>query len=303
MILKKLKSRVYLGEVELKGECFKGQHEPIVSKDLWERVNNLLRKQAPTRRNPKQPKQRIFLLQSLLQCGWCNSFMSTKYSTGGNGRRHYYYQCTKNAHGGNDACKMKYVPADKLEKIVLNKIRLLSTDKEFLNQVILTANESSSGKLSGLVDQKKDQENKLLSIKEQIGNIVNAIAGNQIKNPKSISEKLAELEEQRTQFEKTINDLGFQIDEEKRKIFSAEIMHKSLTKFSQVYDKSDLIPEKVKDLLTNFVQFVTFSPQEIQIALFNRPTEKGLLVNHSDIGAPECIEWLPREDSNLGPSG
>ena len=31
----------------------------------------------------------------------------------------------------------------------------------------------------------------------------------------------------------------------------------------------------------------------IKIALFDQPVEKGLFVNHSEGGAPECIEWLP----------
>ncbi len=301
MILKKLKSRVYLGEVELKGQTFKGQHESIIDRDLWERVNKLLEKQAPIRRNPKQARQHVFILQSLLQCGWCHSFMSTKYCTGGNGKLHFYYHCTKNAHGGDDACSMKYVPADKLEETVLQKIKSLSVDESLLNEIIVRANESVGEELEELMNRKKDQENKLTSIKEQIGNIVDALANNQIKNPKSISEKLSDLEEQRAQLERAIDTLQFEIDEKKRKVFNAEIMHKSLTQFSQIYDKAT--PQEIKDLLPYFVDHIIFIPQEIQIALFDQPTEKGLFVNHSGGCAPECIEWLPREDSNLGPSG
>ena len=79
-------------------------------------------------------------------------------------------------------------------------------------------------------------------------------------------------------------------------------------KFSQVYDNAT--PQTLRDLLPYFVYGITFTPQEIQIALFDQPTEKGLFactangsVNHSGVSAPECIEWLPREGSNLGPSG
>ncbi len=298
MIAQKLKSRVYIGEVGLKDKHFKGQHEPIIDRDLWKQANELIEKQAPTHRNPKQPMQHTFILQGLLECGWCGSFMTSKYCTGRGGKLHYYYQCTKNAHGGNDACEMKYVPANKLEKIVLDKIRLLSVDNAFLNQIVLKANESVNDELIILTETKKGQDSKLTAIKEQIDNLVTAIANKQIQDFKSVSEKLGKLEEQRDQLEKAIEGLAFQINEKKQKVFDAEIMHKSLTKFSQIYDKA--LPEEIKELLPYFVDRVTFKPDEIKIALFDQPAEKGLFVNHSSTGALELIEWLPREGSNLG---
>ncbi len=301
MVIQKLKSRVYIGEVGLKDKSFKGQHDAIIDLDLWKQVNAVIQKQAPTRRNPKQKKLHAFILQGLLECGWCGSYLTSKYCTGRGGKLHYYYQCTKNAHGGKDGCEMKYVPANKLEKIVLEKIRLLSVDDDFLNQIVLKANESVSDELTILNETKKDHENKLQVLKEQIDNIVNAIANKQLKDFKSVSEKLGKLEEQRDQLDKAIETLAYQINDKKQKVFDAEIMHKSLTKFSQVYDKA--LPEEIKDLLPYFVDKITFKPDEIQIALFDQPIEKGLCVNHSGSGAPECIDWLPREGSNLGPIG
>jgi site-specific DNA recombinase len=301
MIIQKLKSHVYIGDVGLKDKYFKGQHESIIDRDLWKQVNEVIAKQAPTRRNPKQPKQHTFILQGLLECGWCGSFMTSKYCTGRGGKLHYYYQCTKNAHGGKDGCEMKYVPANKLEKIALDKIRLLSVDNDFLNQIVLKANESVNDELVILNETKKDHENKLLPLKDQIDNLVTAIANKQIGDYKSISEKLGKLEEQKDQLEKAIEGLTYQINEKRQKVFDAEIMHKSLTKFSQVYDKA--LPEEIKELLPYFVDQITFKPDEIKIALFDQPVEKGLFVNHSGDGAPECIEWLPREGSNLGHTG
>lgn len=107
----------------------------------------------------------------------------------------------------------------------------------------------------------------------------------------SISERMNELEEQRSQLEKAIDTLGFQINDKKRKVFNAEVMHKSLAKFSQIYDKAT--PLEIKELLPYFIDHIKFTNQEIQIALFDQPTEKGLFVNRSDGCAPEFSEWLP----------
>lgn len=297
----KLKSRVYIGDVELKGKVFKGQHESIIDKDLWQQVNNLIDVQAPTRRNPKQKTEHTFILQGLLRCGSCGSYLTTKYATSGSGKRHYYYQCTLNSHNGKEGCKMRYVPASQLEGLILKKIHNISVDKNYLEEIIIKANESVSDELEEMENRKKDHENKLLAVKENISNLIDAVANNKIKENRSVSEKLDALEEQRNQLQNTIDTLGFQIDDRKRKVFNAEVIHKSLNQFKQVYKKG--APLEIKELLPCFVEHITFSPQEIKIALYDQPINKGLFVNHSSESSLESSEWLPREGSNLGPSG
>ena len=106
----------------------------------------------------------------------------------------------------------------------------------------------------------------------------------------------------RTQLEDVIHKTGFELNEKKQKIYNAEVMHNSLIKFSQIYDKAT--PMQIKELLPYFVESITFTPEEIKIALFDQPTDKGLsLVNHSSQSSLELTEWLPREGSNLGHTG
>ncbi|MBF0618728.1 MAG: recombinase family protein [Candidatus Omnitrophica bacterium] len=300
-VTQKLRSRVYIGEVYNKGKIFPGQHEAIIPKSLWKQVNALIDKNAPIHKNPKRLTQHIFILQGLLRCGWCNSYMTTKYAHGKNGSRHYYYQCTKNSHGGKDGCEMKYVPAAKVEQVVLQKIRSLSVNKEFLDQIVAKANESMDIKFEELVSSKKGYENKLVGIKGQISNIIDVLAAQGLKD-KSIGERLNTLEEQRSQLEETIHRIGFELDEKKQKIYNAEIVHNSLKKFSQIYDKAK--PMEIKELLPYFVESIGFTPDEIKIALFDQPIDKGLFsVNHSSGCSLELSKWLPREGSNLGHCG
>ena len=171
--------------------------------------------------------------------------MTTKYAHGKNKDRHYYYQCTKNSHGGKDGCEMKYVPAAKIEQIVLQKIKSLSVNKEFLDQIVAKANESVDGQFQELTAHKKDYENKLIGIKAQLSNIIDILSSNGLKD-KSLGERLNSLEEQRAQLEDSIHKIGFEIDEKKQKIYNAEVMHNSLIKFSQIYDKAT--PMQIKEL-------------------------------------------------------
>ena len=235
-VLQKLTSVLYIGKVTHKDEAFPGQHEAIISKDLWEEVNKLIDMHAPKRVNPKREAKHTFLLQGLLKCGWCNSYMSTKYSSGRNGL-HYYYQCTRNSHGGKDACNMKYVPAPELEKTVLKKLKEMSGDKELIKNIIKEANKNTESTLKELKKQRRIQDNELKPIKDSIKNLVHAISqGNGLDKSKSILEELNESETQKDQKEKDINTIEFEINQVKQQILSAKVMHESLTKFSQIYE-------------------------------------------------------------------
>jgi hypothetical protein len=49
------------------------------------------------------------------------------------------------------------------------------------------------------------------------------------------------LEELRSQLERTIDTLTYQINDLKRKAYNAEVMHKSLVKFNQICEKSSAL--------------------------------------------------------------
>ena len=304
-VLQKLSSRAYLGEVEHNGNVYPGQHKGIIDRQLWEEVNRLIDMHAPKRVNPKREMKHTFILQSLLKCGWCGSYMSTKYSSGRNGL-HYYYQCTRNSHGGKDACNMKYVPAPELEKTVLKKLKEMSGNKQLIKNIINEANKNTEKTLKDLKSQRRTQENNLSPIKDAIKNLVHAISqGKGLDKSKSILEELNGLESQKEQIEKDITGLDFEINQVKQQVLSAKVMHESLTKFRQIYEVAT--PKELQDLLPRFVERVTWTPTEIEIALFDQEVQRGQLDNGNATtnggGALPVVNWLPGLDSNQRPNG
>jgi len=229
----KEKVRVYIGEVGHGDNIHKGQHKPTIDKKLWNEANRLLKLHAPLRKNPKRETKYIFVLQGLVKCGKCGNYMTSKYSTGRNGL-HPYYQCTRNAHGGKDACDMKYVPAAEFEKAILEKIKDMCEDKKRLQEIVKKANRSTESALRSLKQDRKIQENKLKPIANSIKHILDALSKG-IKN-KSVSEKLSELEIQKDQIEKDIQNIDFEMDRVKQQILNAKVMYESLIRFRQIYE-------------------------------------------------------------------
>jgi site-specific DNA recombinase len=289
-----LKSRIYIGQVGYHDKAYPGQHKGIVDEKLWNEVNRVLKLQTPKRINPKREVKHAFILQGLLRCGWCGNCMSTKYSTGNNGL-HYYYQCTRNAHGGKSACNMKYVPATELEQAVLNKLKEMSTDKKLIQKIVNEANKDTESTLSSLKKDHRIQENKLAPIKNAIKNILNNMSKEKrLKDSKSVLEELSRLELQKEQIEKDIQNIDFEISQVKQQVLNARVMYDSLIKFSQIHEAAT--PQELKELLPCFVEKVTWKPSEIEIALFDHEEQIGQLPsgNHSSGGALEVMKWLPR---------
>lgn len=218
--------------------------------------------------------------------------MSPKYSTGRNGL-HFYYQCTKNAHGGNKACNMRYDPALELEKVVLEKIKDISLQKDLLDRIVQKANESNSDKLYQLKLEKIKCENSLIPIKTKIDNLLEYICMGLAKDG-STSGKILELENQKKQIDKQIFEIDFKIKEVTNKTLDAQIMADSLTRFSQICEVATDLEKK--NLIPLFVDKIVWTPTQIEIALYDQPTMKGLLetesVNQISDGALKVSDWL-----------
>lgn len=299
-VLQKLTSRTNLGQIEHNGKIYPGQHEAIVDEKLWNEANRMLALHAPKRKNPKRKTKHMFIFLGLLRCGWCDSYMTSKYSTGKK-RLHPYYQCTKNSHGGKTACNMKYVPAENFEKAVLKKLKEISQDKKLIEKIVKKANTSNNSIIGDLQREKKNHDNKLRPINNSIENILSAICKG--VETKSVKNKLRDLELQKEEIEKDIRNIDFEINQLEQQVLNARAMHESLTRFRQIY--ATATPTELKELIPRFVEKVIWSPTEIKIALFDHEVERGLPTDdneNSGGGAPEFIDWLPRLDSNQRPN-
>ena len=76
----------FYGVMEFNGEFFEGKHEPIISKRLFDRVQEVLKQKS----KPKGSKLKPYLYRGLFRCGECGCFITTETQKGRN-----YLRCTK----------------------------------------------------------------------------------------------------------------------------------------------------------------------------------------------------------------
>ena len=145
-----LKSSFYYGDFEYpkgSGNWYKGKHDPIITKDLYNQVQNKLSNDYKVRVQNKE-----FAFTKMITCGLCGSGITAdekfKRQKNGNEHRYIYYGCTK----FNDKnCKCGYIREEDLIaqlELILDEISLdeigmkdklkaeLQTHKEFQQSVL-----------------------------------------------------------------------------------------------------------------------------------------------------------------------
>ncbi len=133
-LYKVLNNRTYLGEIGHLGNSYPGQHKPIISYALWEKVR-MVTKENPRKRQIRTRGLSTALLQGLCICGGCQSVMTPTHSKKTNGRLYRYYKPSAHLKNECEDCPVGSVPAGELENIVLNQIRFAICTPEIMVRV------------------------------------------------------------------------------------------------------------------------------------------------------------------------
>ena len=83
---KLLKNPIYTGLMRYNGEIFEGKHEPIISKKLFDSVQEVMMRKS----KPHSKGLKPFLYRGFFRCGECGCFITTETQKG-----HNYLRCTK----------------------------------------------------------------------------------------------------------------------------------------------------------------------------------------------------------------
>src|SRR5207302_981671 len=86
---KLLRERMYCGEFEWAGKLYRGTYPPIISRQLWDRVQEILDERHALR--PKVRKHR-YVFTGLVHCSRCGCALVGELKK----RRYIYYRCTGN---------------------------------------------------------------------------------------------------------------------------------------------------------------------------------------------------------------
>jgi site-specific DNA recombinase len=135
-----LRMRLYMGEFEWNGRVYAGTHEPIVARELWDRVQAVLDgRKAKRHRRAKHD----FAFSGLIECGHCGSSIVGEIKK----QRYVYYHCT----GYRGKCGEPYAREEIIEQKFSDVLGRMTFDDEVLGWIREALNQ-------GHADEKRDHE-------------------------------------------------------------------------------------------------------------------------------------------------
>jgi site-specific DNA recombinase len=120
-----LTNPIYYGDFNWCGKIFPGIHEPVITKELWDKVQLVLKEKG---RNNSGFQKYDWAFQGLLKCGHCGCTLTAELKKG----KYIYYHCT----GHRGKCPEKYVREEELERQFSLALRAISLDDDVLQWVI-----------------------------------------------------------------------------------------------------------------------------------------------------------------------
>lgn len=127
-----LMNPIYCGEFRWSGRVWPGTHAPIISRELFERVQAML---AERRQRPTGTGRLSFAFSGIFTCGRCGCALTAERHVKRLGRSYVYYACSE-ARG---KCEQPYLHEEQLDAIgeeLLRRLQLPAGDLELLRETL-----------------------------------------------------------------------------------------------------------------------------------------------------------------------
>jgi len=118
-----LKNPFYYGTFRFNGELYEGSHEPIISKKLFDEVQQVMNNRGKKKRKRKHE----FAFSGFMKCGTCGCLITAETQKG-----HIYYRCTKK----KQTCNEKYLREEALVEQMKSVIQKVSIPDDWADNML-----------------------------------------------------------------------------------------------------------------------------------------------------------------------
>lgn len=250
----------------------KGHHEPIISNEIWERTQSLLKNRS---NRPNRIHSGEFPLTGLMKCPTCGAGMvlgrTTNRNKDGSKRVLEYYVCGAWKNKGTSACNSNGVRTEYADEYVINRIATLANNKTLIKDVVARTNAGMNKKAAPLQKEYESLIKTLNSVQIKRERVFGLYEEGLIEKAE-LSERLEKLNEEKQLLETRIASLELELGEGIQKEITFDIVSKVMKSFVTSY-KTSITTEQKKQLLSLLIKQITIDDrrkiESIQIQLNN----------------------------------
>lgn len=255
-----MRNKTNLGYIKYRDEWYKGEHDPIIDEDTYNKAIKLLDDRAEQYKlTGVKPGAQTTYLGGLLHCKCCGGKFAKQY----NGRKKegrpvtLWYMCYSRSKKSKKMikdpnCQNKNWKMIELDNIVLDEIKKLAMDPEYLHDIRRDK------------AKKSDEPNKIDILKEEIKKLDDQISrfmdlyGIGKFTIDQVSGKIDPLNDQKKILEKELESLNAELD-----VMSEEEVAEILSTFTEVIERSDY--EEIRLIIDSLISYIEIENEDIYI--------------------------------------
>ena len=261
---KLLTNVVYLGKVRYKDEIHEGEHDGIITPEVWQRVQQILVRNGRTGGAAVRNKYGA-LLKGLLRCAPCGCSMGHTYSSKNGTKRYRYYVCLGAQKRGWHTCPSKSVPAEEIERLVVEQIRAIGRDPSLIAATIRQARKQTKEQIVQLESEKTRVRRELQRSRGQVRRLVADTASSN----GSTATRLGDLNERIRIAERRLTEIREDSLALTRQMVSTQEVTDALAAFDPVWET--LSPKEQTRLVKLLIERVEYDGEKGKVTMTFRP--------------------------------
>lgn len=254
-----------------------GEHEPIISEELWEKVQLLQKSKAVASSRTFDGK---YTLTGLLRCPQCGAAMVASRTVNklkdGTKVIRRYYSCGNFKSKGSSVCRANSVKADYAESFVYQRIKEVINNERILMDIVFTMNQQRKGNTAPLQEELKHITQKVDSIEGKRQKYF-TLFEDELVDRETLANRLDELKEERERLLARKSEIEWDLGNDSSQMIDYDYVRTTLGQLDQILGKAPT--EQIRSLLYLIIKQISVKNRKIEsIELnFDENTQKHFL--------------------------
>ncbi|WNF37180.1 recombinase family protein [Bacillaceae bacterium IKA-2] len=278
-----------------------GKHEAIISIELWGSVQE---KRSSRSYKPIQSATPYFLTK-LIRCPQCGAGMVSGKAKGAN-KSYRYYKCGAFHNKGATICSSNSINADIAEKQVLEEIKQIVTNSQFIQSLVQKLNHERQHARGPLMEEKRRMEATIQQKDRYIENITEKLMDDPDLMP-LFAVKLKQQQQDKLIFQQQLEEIEEKLSNTSTKPIDLMALHYLVKNIDDILEQTD--GQEKKELLRMIIKDIEITPsapvrkegrQVTKINLFFDFTPQGVKKKSKDL-IMKMGSYAPYKNVDLSP--